>query len=77
MADVASTAMEGGIKRFKYRMCGAGMRWASPALDRMLVLRAAFMADTFDDLSAAASNRPNPRDAPPRLAVVAPTASLG
>jgi hypothetical protein len=51
---LGSGAVESAIKRFKHRLCGAGMRWARPALDRMLVLRAAFMADTFDELWAAA-----------------------
>jgi hypothetical protein len=51
---LGSGTVESAIKRFKHRLCGAGMRWARPALDRMLVLRAAFMADTFDELWAAA-----------------------
>lgn len=51
---IGSGSVESAIKRFKHRLCGAGMRWARPALDRMLVLRAAFMADTFDELWAVA-----------------------
>lgn len=51
---LGSGTVESGIKRFKHRLCGAGMRWARPALDRMLLLRAAFMADALDELWAAA-----------------------
>jgi hypothetical protein len=32
------------------------MRWSRPGAERMLVLRGAFMADTFDQLWAAARN---------------------
>jgi hypothetical protein len=53
---IGSGTVESSIKRFKHRLCGAGMRWARPALDRMLVVRGAFMADTFDALWAAARN---------------------
>lgn len=53
---LGSGTVESGIKRFKHRLCGAGMRWSRPAVDRMLVLRAAVLADTFDELWAAASN---------------------
>lgn len=53
---IGSGTVESAIKRFKHRLCGAGMRWARPALDRMLILRAAFMADTFDALWTAAPN---------------------
>jgi hypothetical protein len=53
---LGSGTVESGIKRFKHRLCGAGMRWSRPGVDRMLVVRAAFLADTFDDLWAAACN---------------------
>ncbi len=53
---LGSGTVESGIKRFKHRLCGAGMRWARPAAERMLVLRAAVMAGTFDQLWAAARN---------------------
>lgn len=51
---IGSGTVESGIKRFKHRLCGAGMRWSRPGVDRMLIVRAAFMADTFDQLWAAA-----------------------
>jgi hypothetical protein len=53
---IGSGTVESGIKRFKHRLAGPGMRWARPALDRMLILRGAYMADTFDALWAAARN---------------------
>ena len=53
---IGSGTVESGIKRFKQRLCGAGMRWSRPGVDRMLVVRAAFLADTFDALWAAACN---------------------
>jgi hypothetical protein len=53
---IGSGTVESSIKRFKHRLCGAGMRWSRPGAERMLVLRGAFMADTFDQLWAAARN---------------------
>ena len=43
-------------RRFKHRLTGAGMRWARPCANRMLVIRAAVMAGTFDELWDAAPN---------------------
>jgi hypothetical protein len=53
---IGSGTVESGIKQFKQRVTGAGMRWSRPAADRMLVIRAAVMADNFDALWAAALN---------------------
>lgn len=53
---LGSGTVESGIKRFKHRLCGAGMRWARPAAERMLVLRAAVLSHTFDALWADARN---------------------
>ena len=47
---VGCGTIESGIKRFKHRLSGPGMRWSRPAAERMLVLRAAVIAGTFDDL---------------------------
>lgn len=47
---IGSGTVESGIKRFKNRLSGPGMRWSRPAAERMLVLRAAVMSDTFDQL---------------------------
>lgn len=53
---LGSGTVESGIKRFKHRLSGPGMRWSRPAADRMLVLRAAVMSGTFDALWAATRN---------------------
>ena len=45
---IGSGTVESGIKRFKHRLSGPGMRWSRPAAERMLVLRAAVMSGTFD-----------------------------
>ena len=53
---IGSGTVESGIKQFKQRLTGAGMRWSRPGADRMLVIRAAVMTKTFDALCAAALN---------------------
>lgn len=53
---IGSGTIESGIKRFKHRLAGPGMRWSRPAAERMLVLRAAAMSGTFDQLWAVARN---------------------
>lgn len=53
---LGSGTVESGIKRFKHRLCGAGMRWARPSAERMLVVRAAVLSHNFDALWAAAPN---------------------
>jgi len=53
---IGSGTVESGIKRFKHRLSGPGMRWSRPAAERMLVLRAAVMSGTFDELWALARN---------------------
>lgn len=53
---IGSGTVESGIKQFKQRLTGAGMRWSRPAAERMLVIRAAVMTDNFDTLWAAALN---------------------
>jgi hypothetical protein len=52
---IGSGTVESSIKQFKIRLTGPGMRWSRPGAERMLVIRAAVMADTFDDLWAAAA----------------------
>lgn len=52
---IGSGTVESGIKQFKARMTGPGMRWARPNAERMLVIRAAILADNFDALWAAAA----------------------
>ena len=53
---IGSGTVESGIKRFKHRLSGPGMRWSRPAAERMLVLRGAVMSGTFDELWALARN---------------------
>ena len=47
---IGSGTVESGIKRFKQRLAGPGMRWSRPSAERMLVLRAAVLSGTFDTL---------------------------
>jgi hypothetical protein len=51
---IGSGAVESGIKQFKQRLTGAGMRWSRPAIEHMVSLRAAVLSRTFDDLWSAA-----------------------
>jgi hypothetical protein len=51
---IGSGTVESGIKQFKHRLTGAGMRWSRPAAEEMLVIRGAVMADKFDLLWDAA-----------------------
>jgi len=53
---IGSGTIESGIKRFKHRLAGPGMRWSRPAAERMLVLRAAVLSGSFDQLWAEAKN---------------------
>lgn len=47
---IGSGTVESGIKQFKHRLTGAGMRWSRAGAERMLVLRAAVLSHTFDGL---------------------------
>lgn len=51
---VGSGTVESGIKQFKARLSGPGMRWSRPGAERMLALRGAVMGDNFEALWAAA-----------------------
>lgn len=51
---IGSGGVESGVKQFKQRLTGPGMRWSRPALHRMVVLRAAVLSETFDQLWHAA-----------------------
>jgi hypothetical protein len=53
---IGSGTVESGIKQFKQRLTGPGMRWSRPGADRMLIIRAAVMTDSFDKVCAAALN---------------------
>jgi len=45
---IGSGAVESGIKQFKHRVAGPGMRWSRVGVERMLLLRAALLSNTFD-----------------------------
>jgi hypothetical protein len=49
---IGSGTVESGIKQFKARLSGPGMRWSRPAARQMLVIRAAVLDHSFDALWA-------------------------
>ena len=51
---IGSGAIESGVKQFKHRLAGPGMRWSRPGVERMLVIRSVVMHDSFDQLCPAA-----------------------
>ena len=51
---VGSGTVESGVKQYKHRLTGAGMRWSRPGAEQMLVIRGAVMAQDFDALWDAA-----------------------
>jgi hypothetical protein len=51
---IGSGTVESGVKQFKERLTGSGMRWCRHAAEQMLVIRGAVMADDFDLLWDAA-----------------------
>ena len=51
---IGSGTVESGVKQFKSRLSGPGMRWSRQAAEQMLVIRGALMAQNFDLLWNAA-----------------------
>lgn len=47
---IGSGTVESGVKQYKQRLCGTGMRWNHNNAQRMLLIRSATLSDTFDDL---------------------------
>jgi hypothetical protein len=47
---IGSGMVESGVKQFKQRLTGAGMRWNADNAQRMLTLRAAVLGNDFHDL---------------------------
>lgn len=47
---IGSGTVESGVKQFKARLTGPGMRWSRPGAERMLVIRAAVLQGNFDTL---------------------------
>jgi hypothetical protein len=44
---IGSGSVESGIKQFKARLTGPGMRWSRPGAQRMLLIRSAVLSDTL------------------------------
>lgn len=51
---MGSGTVESGVKQFKQRLTGTGMRWKRDHANRMLVIRAAVLSDAFHELWAVA-----------------------
>jgi hypothetical protein len=51
---IGSGTVESGVKQFKQRLTGCGMRWNVDNANRMLVIRAAILSNDFDALWDAA-----------------------
>jgi len=49
---IGSGTVESGVKQFKQRLCGTGMRWKLDQAKRMILLRAIVLGHQFDDLWA-------------------------
>lgn len=47
---IGSGTVESGVKQFKQRLSGTGMRWNSHNADRMVVIRAAILGNDFHSL---------------------------
>jgi hypothetical protein len=51
---IGSGSIESGIKRYKHRLTGAGMRWSRAGAERMVMIRSAVLSNQFDTLWQAA-----------------------
>jgi hypothetical protein len=51
---IGSGTVESGVKQFKQRLTGTGMRWNARSADHMLTIRAAALSNSFDALWHAA-----------------------
>ena len=47
---IGSGTVESGVKQFKQRLCGTGMRWNKANAEHMLTIRTAILSDDFDAL---------------------------
>jgi hypothetical protein len=50
VVPIGSGTVESGVKQYKQRLCGTGMRWNYDCAQRMLVIRSATLSDAFDEL---------------------------
>lgn len=51
---IGSGTIESGVKQYKHRLAGPGMRWSRPGVQRMIVIRSAVLDGSFDRLWLAA-----------------------
>ena len=51
---IGSGTVESGVKQFKHRLCGTGMRWHLDNAKRIVVIRAAVLGNEFHSLWQAA-----------------------
>lgn len=51
---IGSGPVESGIKQYKTRLTGPGMRWSRAGVKRMVVIRSAILSGSFNDLWAVA-----------------------
>lgn len=51
---IGSGTIESGVKQYKHRLAGPGMRWSRPGAERMLTIRSAVLNRSFDRLWQAA-----------------------
>jgi hypothetical protein len=51
---IGSGTIESGVKQFKHRLAGPGMRWSRPGAQRMFTIRSAVLNRSFDQLWQAA-----------------------
>jgi len=45
---IGSGMVESGIKQYKARFCGPGMRWSRPGAERLISVRSAILSNRFD-----------------------------
>ena len=55
---MGTSRVESGIKQFKARFTGPGMRWSRPGAERWLPIRVAIMSYRFDSIWQQACNFP-------------------
>jgi hypothetical protein len=51
---IGSGSTESGVKQYKHRLCGPGMRWSRAGVRRMAVIRSAVLDNSFDAFWTAA-----------------------
>ena len=56
---IGSGVVESGVKQFKARFTGSGMRWNRDGLQRLIPIRAAVLSQSFDVLWHSVFTPPN------------------